>query len=111
MTQTVNRQPLTAMTFIRPVTGSVRLTFVPLTSVALAREEFGPTLADAQAFVEGTCCTECGVSAEETRVDGHECRSCGIQGCACQVVQDPHDADVYWCNGCRPVCGGYCCND
>jgi hypothetical protein len=117
MTQTLisnYTQPRTAMVVQHPVLGVTRLHYVPMTTVDMAREEFGPTLADAVAFVEGTCCTECGMSAEESRVDGRECRGCGIQACACLVTEDPHTTDVFWCggrNGCQPVCGGYCCND
>jgi len=108
MTQTLNR-PMTAVT-TRMFTAGVLVTRVPLTSVELAREEFGPTLADAQAFVEGTCCTECGMSAEESRMTDRACRDCGIQACDCLVAEDPHTTDVFWCTDCQRVCGGYCCN-
>lgn len=109
MTQTAI--PTTAIVGRSFFTGLIGLTTFPLTSVDFAREEFGPTLADAQAFVEGTCCTGCAMSAEESRVEGRTCHSCGIQACDCLVSEDAHSTDVFWCTGCRPVCGGYCCND
>lgn len=101
---------MTALTLRSPSVG-VRVHLVPLTSVDFAREEFGTTLADAQAFVLTTACTACGMTNDEVHVDGRECQDCGIQACACLVTEDPHDTDVLWCTGCQRVCGGYCCND
>lgn len=113
MTQTST--PVATVAFIPVPTshthGIAKLFIVPMTSVDLAREEFGPTLADAQAFVEGVCCNWCGVSAEEARMDGHECHGCGIQACACLVLQDLHGGDVWFCTGCQQVCGCRDCTD
>lgn len=108
MTQTLAPAPMTALTFRSPSVG-VRLHLVPLTSVDLAREEFGATLADAEAFVLTTCCTECGMDAEATQL--RECRDCEAPGCDCVLFEDPHSPGVFWCSGCMQVCGGYCCNE
>jgi len=83
-----------------------RLYLYDLRSVAKAREEFGPTLADAQAFVENATCNECGLAKCELR----ECFGCGEVGCDCIRSEGEHD-DHDWCRECFPVCGGPCCND
>lgn len=125
MTQTLSETRVPA-TIGRPVTtlgptmtaqviplwyGGVQTIFRPMTSVDFAREEFGATLAEAQAFVLETCCTVCGMSNDEVNVTDRACRGCGIAACDCLVSEDGHSDDVFWCNGCRPACGGYCCND
>lgn len=100
---------MTALTFRSPSVG-VRLHLVPLTSVDFAREEFGASLADARAFVLTTCCTECGMDADAATSPLRECYGCGIQACDCLVSEDAHGGDAVFCNDCRLVCGGYCCN-
>lgn len=82
-------------------------------SVEDARIEFGPTLEDAQRFVEAVCCTGCATEACETRETAAfelSCRSCGIAGCRCVLTEDPHSTDVWFCRDCQPVCGGSCCD-
>lgn len=83
--------------------GSHTLHVVPMTSVALAREEFGPTLADAQRLVDSVMCTECGTEACET--EERLCRSCGMPGCRCIVFADEHARDSFFCTGCGTGCG------
>lgn len=107
MTQTFS-PPMTAVTFRSPSVG-VRVHLVPLTSVDFAREEFGTTLADAQAFVLSTACTGCGMTNDDVSV--RECYDCGARGCDCALVSDAHSPDTYFCNDHARVCGGYCCND
>lgn len=100
MTQTL---PTTAIVGRSFFTGLVGLTTLPMTSVELAREEFGASLADAQAFVLNTCCTGCGQSAEEAK----ECRSCGVQLCDCALFTE-HDNEQA-CTDCYRPCYGRCC--
>lgn len=101
MTQTT--LPTTAMVRTAFGPGLTFLTTLPMTSVELAREEFGATLADAQAFVEATCCTGCGQAAE----DAQECAGCDTRLCACALVTQ-HD-DSLACADCDRPCYGRCC--
>lgn len=95
---------MTAMVVNR-MNGRPDVQLFPLGDVNQARLEHGPTLADAKVFVLYTCCVECGVSQDELR----ECADCGVQACNCEVMEDPHVTDLFWCSGCQRVCGGYCC--
>lgn len=108
MTQTIPTAAMVKSTF---GPGLTFLTVIPMTSVELAREEFGPTLADAKAFALTTCCTECGMDAEAAlMLIDRQCQGCATRGCDCVLSGDPHTSDVFWCSGCAQVCGGYCCD-
>lgn len=113
MTQTLTPTVQHAMVVNR-LDGTHYLHVFTVESVEDARLEFGPTLTDAQAFVAGVCCTECGTEAAETHQSAavtRTCESCGTKGCACIVVEDSHDRDVFWCLACHPQCMCRECTD
>lgn len=115
MTQTLSTAPVPQHAMVLSSWKSgIRLHFFSIASVASAREEFGPTLEDARAFVAETACNECGVeqSAVKSTVVERICHDCGTQGCDCVLTEDPHWGDLYWCEDCNPRCGcGYCTGD
>lgn len=101
MTQTLI--PMTAVT-TRSFPIGVVITRMPMTGVDAARREFGPTLADAEEFVLGTTCTECGLTREDADLEERTCHDCGTGGCDCILVEDPHERDLFWCTDCQRVC-------
>jgi hypothetical protein len=107
MTQTLI--PMTAIVS-RSFTSGVLVAEVPMTSVEAAREEFGVTLADAEAFVQDTACTECGLSREEADLDGRSCQNCGIGGCDCILSESDHVSDLFFCADCNPCVFCPSCN-
>ena len=94
-------QPCQAMTVWNHASG-LSLHYFPMGSVDSAREEFGPTLEDAQSFVAGVTCNDCGEEAGTAE----ECRDCGVPTCLC--FRDPHDDDVRFCKDCSRVRGCGC---
>jgi hypothetical protein len=104
MTQTLTPAPVpyTAMVTHNSATGFV-LRYYPLVSVEDARAEFGPTLEDAQDFLAGVCCNECGVEKAATRADdGRYCNGCYAEGCDCVLSESAHVSDLFFCRDCNP---------
>src|SRR4051812_8851900 len=80
--------PVAAMTGWHGGMRALTLHITPMTDVAAARDEFGPGLADAKAFVLDVACNHCGVTADETE----GCPGCDTPVCGC--LTDPHHEDV-----------------